>query len=98
MTDDFSSRPAPKRVRSEKDHSKADTKQDEDDRKGEGKDGKDGEHEDEDWLSKAPFSVGASWDGWTTKWRESCWCGKSESSIRYRCMDERHSRDVEEFC
>ena len=80
MSDDFTSRPQTKRVRSDHDHSKADTKQHEDDMKpdDEKKDKeKDGDHEDEDWLSQPPFSVGQSWDGWTTRWRESCWCGKS---------------------
>ena len=84
MSDDFTSRPAAKRVRSDKDHSKADTKHAEDSRQG-GDDGKgqesegkeNGGHEDDDWQAVPPFSVGKSRDGWVTKWRESCWCGKS---------------------
>lgn len=80
---DFTSRPQAKRVRSDHDHSKGDTKDREDDRKkgnGEKNAKEDGEeNKDEDWLKQAPFCVGESWDGWETKWRESCWCGKSES-------------------
>ena len=79
MSDKFTSRPAAKRVRSDQDHSKASTKQREDDRNGDGDEKKqDGDHEDQDWLAESPFSVGKSWEGWVTKWRESCWCGKSE--------------------
>jgi hypothetical protein len=88
----FSSRPATKRVRSDRDHSKADTKQRESDRqsadesKGHGVDGDEGDgrrhgHKDDDWLSMTPFQVGKSWEGWVTKWRESCWCGKSEWTV-----------------
>lgn len=72
---DFTSRPATKRVRSDQDHSKGDVKKREDGQE----DDKDGnEHKDEDWLSVPPFSVGMDKKGWETKWRESCWCGKSE--------------------
>lgn len=81
MSDDFTSRPPTKRVRSDQDHSKGETKAKEDQKQaeeGEEKDDADKNHEDEDWLSKPPFQVGASWDGWKTKWRQSCWCGKSE--------------------
>ncbi len=85
--DEFTSRPQAKRVRSDRDHSKADTKNAEDDRtpkseqkkKGKDENGDDKENEDEDWLAKSPFQVGKSWEGWKTKWRESCWCGKSGS-------------------
>jgi hypothetical protein len=89
--DEFTSRPAAKRVRSDQDHSKGDTK-DREDAKGEKKDEDKEDNVDEDWLSKPPFSVGASKEGWTTKWRESCWCGKSvslfgfEQSFRYGLM------------
>ena len=34
-----------------------------------------------EWLSKPPFSYGQSWEGWERKWRCSCWCGQSQSSI-----------------
>ena len=78
MSEDFSSRPATKPVRSDQDHSKASTKEAENPAE-EGE-----EHIDEDWLSQPPFSVGKSWDGWTTKWRESCWCGKGGSSFEDR--------------
>lgn len=82
--DDHTSRPATKRVRSDNDHSKGETKAREDDiqesKGGQREDGGDkSKHEDEEWLSKPPFSVGASKDGWKTKWRSSCWCGKSAS-------------------
>ena len=84
MSDDYTSRPAIKRVRSDQDHSKAETKEREDKIQGNDKDGKDdkdkGNSGDEDWLSQPPFSVGASWDGFETKWRSSCWCGKSRCS------------------
>ncbi|WWC99571.1 hypothetical protein V866_006475 [Kwoniella sp. B9012] len=63
-------RPATKRIRSDHDHSKASTKANESDEKDQEK------HEDDDWLKEPPFSVGADKDGWETKWRESCWCGK----------------------
>jgi hypothetical protein len=78
---DQGERPPTKRVRSDQDHSKANTKQAEDDKRPEGeKEKKEGEtHEDEDWMKKAPFKVGESWDGWETKWTQSCWCGKRES-------------------
>ena len=84
--DDHTSRPPTKRVRSDNDHSKGETKAREDDiqesKGGDREDGGDkGKHEDEEWLSKPPFSVGASKDGWKTKWRSSCWCGKSASRL-----------------
>ncbi|WVQ62308.1 uncharacterized protein L199_000447 [Kwoniella botswanensis] len=63
-------RPATKRIRSDHDHSKASTKANESDEKEQEK------HQDDDWLKEPPFSVGADKDGWETKWRESCWCGK----------------------
>lgn len=81
MSDDHCSRPPTKRVRSDQDHSKAETKEREShmqDGKSGDEDDKGNKHEDEDWQKKPPFSVGESWDGWTTKWRSSCWCGKSE--------------------
>jgi hypothetical protein len=89
--DDFSSRPAAKRVRSEQDHSKGDTKAREEKIQGEkngenGKSGKGEEHHDEDWKKAPPFQIGESWEGWTTKWRSSCWCGKSES--RHEIKDD----------
>ena len=34
-----------------------------------------------EWLSKPPFSYGQSWEGWERKWRCSCWCGQSGSSV-----------------
>lgn len=73
--ENFSSRPATKRVRSDQDHSKGDTKARESDIQNE--DGKEDGEKDDDWLAQPPFSVGKSKEGWTTKWRESCWCGKS---------------------
>ena len=89
MSDDFTSRPSAKRVRSEQDHSKAETKHTEEKEHGGAASGKDkdgsgeghedhGKHEDDDWLAQPPYSMGKSWDGWTTKWRESCWCGKCQ--------------------
>jgi len=81
--EEFNSRPAAKRVRSERDHSKADTKHREDNREAshfdeqDNKDDKNSDHKDDDWLALPPFSVGKSREGWTTKWRESCWCGKT---------------------
>jgi len=80
MSDDYSSRPATKRVRSDQDHSKGDTKEREEQMQGDDKkDDKDKQDKkDEDWLSQPPFQVGASWEGFETKWRSSCWCGKSE--------------------
>ena len=77
---DFTSRPATKRIRSDEDHSKAATKDREDKKQGK-EDG--GDNKDEDWKSKPPFCVGASKEGWTTKWRESCWCGKSLSLLPF---------------
>jgi hypothetical protein len=84
--DDHTSRPPTKRVRSDQDHSKGDTKAREDDiqeSKGEKREdgGDKSKHEDEDWQKKPPFQMGESWDGWKTKWRSSCWCGKSESRL-----------------
>lgn len=78
-----STRPSAKRVRSDQDHSKADTKKREQDQQSNGdKDGEDRkndeEMQDDDWMSVGPFQVGKSWEGWETKWRESCWCNKSE--------------------
>jgi hypothetical protein len=81
MSDDFSTRPATKRVRSDQDHSKGETKERENEKQGENKDKKGEKEGDEDWLSKPPFQVGASWDGFETKWRSSCWCGKSGSGL-----------------
>lgn len=97
-TDQGTARPAVKRVRSDQDHSKADTKKREDRRQGEGQgegqgdgqgegqeknshngseDGQgDEEHHDEDWLNQAPFRRDEGWEGWETRWRQSCWCGK----------------------
>ncbi|WRT64035.1 uncharacterized protein IL334_000962 [Kwoniella shivajii] len=71
-------RPATKRVRSEQDHSKASTKAAEASRENgsDHEDANEDKHEDDDWLKEPPFSVGKSKDGWETKWRESCWCGK----------------------
>ncbi|KAK4685437.1 hypothetical protein P7C73_g4714, partial [Tremellales sp. Uapishka_1] len=86
MADESSSRPAAKRIRSDNDHSKATTKNAEEDRNPsdkkddkdeKNKDNKDTEHKDEDWQAQPPYSVGASKEGWTTKWRSSCWCGKT---------------------
>ncbi|WWC66462.1 uncharacterized protein I206_100364 [Kwoniella pini CBS 10737] len=71
-------RPPTKRIRSDHDHSKASTKASEASRDSESKeeDKNEDNHEDEEWLKQPPFSVGADKDGWETKWRESCWCGK----------------------
>ena len=79
MSDDYTSRPTTKRVRSDQDHSKAETKEREQAKQGENKDDKDKKENkgDEDWLAQPPFQVGASWEGFETKWRSSCWCGKS---------------------
>jgi len=79
--DEFTSRPSAKRVRSDQDHSKANTKDREDKKEGKDENDKKEENIDEDWLSKPPFSVGASKEGWETKWRQSCWCGKSTSGL-----------------
>ncbi|WWD18053.1 hypothetical protein CI109_102500 [Kwoniella shandongensis] len=73
-------RPATKRVRSDHDHSKASTKASETTRENghsDHPDSKESNHEDVDWLKEAPFFMGKSREGWTTKWRESCWCGKT---------------------
>jgi hypothetical protein len=91
-------RPAVKRVRSDNDHSKGETKAREAKRQGkeghggsgaeESGDGGDGEGDDKDkdtdeeWDKQAPFRVGADWEGWETVWRQSCWCGKGESGCR----------------
>ncbi|WWC58519.1 uncharacterized protein I303_101062 [Kwoniella dejecticola CBS 10117] len=71
-------RPPTKRVRSDQDHSKASTKAAEASKDSESKDEdmKEENHEDDEWLKQPPFSVGADKEGWETKWRESCWCGK----------------------
>jgi hypothetical protein len=75
-------RPEPKRIRSDKDHSKKDTKDGEEKRKrSDGDEGEQEENKDVDWLSEEPFRVGESWDEWKTVWRQSCWCGKSEPTI-----------------
>ncbi|WVR05787.1 hypothetical protein IAU60_002812 [Kwoniella sp. DSM 27419] len=78
-------RPATKRIRSDQDHSKASVKADEASKENQknGAEGDDKQEEDEDkhnddeWLKKPPFRVGESREGWKTKWRESCWCGKT---------------------
>lgn len=75
-------RPAPKRIRSDRDHSKGDTKDKEAKHHADGDDDKkDGEedekNEDDDWISKPPFCVGQDKKGFEVKWRESCWCGKT---------------------
>ena len=100
-SDQGTARPAVKRIRSDQDHSKAETKKRESDRQGDdtnshnGSGGEDGdaegeeEHEDEDWLSQAPFRQGESWDGWETQWRQSCWCGKGEYLPVWRCESRR---------
>jgi hypothetical protein len=75
-------RPDVKRVRSDQDHSKKDTKDREDKRQkseDQGKEGEEKDNQDVDWLNEEPFHVGKSWDDWTTVWRQSCWCGKGES-------------------
>ncbi|KAK8865767.1 hypothetical protein IAR55_000914 [Kwoniella newhampshirensis] len=73
-------RPAAKRVRSDHDHSKASTKASEttrDNGHSDHPDSNESNHEDTEWLKEPPFSMGKSREGWTTRWRESCWCGKT---------------------
>lgn len=85
---DFTSRPATKRIRSDQDHSKGhvkdreNTKQKAEKKKqGEADEDDKEKKQDEDWIKQAPFQEGASWDDWKTKWRQSCWCGKSEHPV-----------------
>lgn len=107
-----STRPSAKRVRSDQDHSKADTKkreqdlQSDQDDKMDGKGGGDDDDDkkkkkeeedeqakkDDDWQSVGPFQIGASWEGWETQWRGSCWCNKSQPLILL--LVERASADL----
>lgn len=100
-----STRPGPKRVRSDQDHSHPAVQEreskrheaDEDDNgngNGNGKgsaeakasskqssgEARPANHQDAEWLKEGPFQVGKSWDGWETKYRQSCWCNKSGSA------------------
>lgn len=106
--DNGTARPATKRVRSDQDHSKAETKSrekrrqnshnDDNDKKDEeaNDEGEDGEDIDEDWLNKAPFQQDRSWDDWETVWRQSCWCGKGESASSEDAISEdRQAGDVD---
>ena len=104
-TDQGTARPAVKRVRSDQDHSKGDTKKREDQRQGddghhgggsdgEGGDGDGEEHTDEDWLYQAPFRQSESLDGWETVWRQSSWCGKGMSHLAECGSGKRRRRDV----
>ncbi|WVF70820.1 hypothetical protein IAT40_005614 [Kwoniella sp. CBS 6097] len=73
-------RPATKRIRSDQDHSKAETKAAEKSKEEQDPDHPEAnpdKHEDDEWLKDAPFYLGKSREGWETKWRESCWCGKT---------------------
>ncbi|RSH92626.1 hypothetical protein EHS25_008071 [Saitozyma podzolica] len=97
-----STRPGPKRVRSDQDHSHPAVQEreskrheaDEDDNgngNGNGKgsaeakasskqssrEARPANHQDAEWLKEGPFQVGKSWDGWETKYRQSCWCNKT---------------------
>lgn len=79
-------RPDVKRVRSDQDHSKKSTKDNEDKRqKSESKDDEEKEeNKDVDWLNEQPFRANESWEDWTTVWRQSCWCGKGEHPLASR--------------
>ncbi|KAL7423770.1 hypothetical protein Q5752_001354 [Cryptotrichosporon argae] len=74
------SRPEPKRVKTDADHGAAAGNSASDaavaDAKGGAHDAQPDKHEGEDWLKRPPFQVGYEGE-WTTRWRESCWCGKT---------------------